>query len=60
MGRFSARFFIGEIGIVEGLNANAKLGFRTAYGFRTFEAAKVGLYHQLGRLPDPEVTHRFC
>ena len=47
-------------GIVEGLNANAKLGFRKAYGFRTFEAAEVALYHQLGRLPEPEVTHRFC
>ena len=47
-------------GIVEGLNANAKLAFRKAYGFRTFDAAKTALYHQLGRLPEPEVTHRFC
>ena len=47
-------------GIVEGLNANAKLRFRKAYGFRTFEAAEVALYHQLGRLPEPETTHRFC
>jgi transposase len=47
-------------GIVEGLNANAKLGFRKAYGFRTFHAAQVALYHQLGRLPEPELAHRFC
>lgn len=47
-------------GIVEGLNANVKLRFRKAYGFRTFEAAEVALYHQLGRLPEPEVAHRFC
>jgi transposase len=47
-------------GIVEGLNANAKLRFRKAYGFRTFEAAQVALYHQLGELPQPEMTHRFC
>ena len=47
-------------GIVEGLNANVKLGFRKAYGFRTFEAAQVALYHQLGDLPEPETTHRFC
>ena len=47
-------------GIVEGLNANVKLGFRKAYGFRTFEAAAVALYHQLGHLPEPEIAHRFC
>jgi transposase len=47
-------------GIVEGLNANAKLRFRKAYGFRTFEAAEVALYHQLGALPQPEVAHKFC
>ena len=47
-------------GIVEGLNANVKLRSRKAYGFRTFEVAEVALYHQLARLPEPEVTHRFC
>ncbi len=47
-------------GIVEGLNANVKLRSRKAYGFRTFEIAKVALYHQLARLTEPEVTHRFC
>lgn len=47
-------------GIVEGLNANAKLRFRKAYGFRTLDAVQVALYHQLGCLPEPQVTHRFC
>jgi len=28
-------------GIVEGLNAKAKLAFRKAYGYRTFQAAEV-------------------
>ena len=51
----------GEIsaGIVEGLNNKAKLTMRKAYGFRTAEAIEVALYHQLGKLPEPEFTHRF-
>ncbi len=47
-------------GIVEGLNGKAKLAFRKAYGYRTFQAAEVSLYHQLGHLPEPELTHTFC
>ena len=47
-------------GIVEGLNAIVKLRFRKAFGFRTFEAIEVALYHQLGQLPQPELAHRFC
>ena len=47
-------------GIVEGLNANAKLSFRKAYGFRTLDAMQVALYHQLGQLPEPPLIHRFC
>lgn len=52
----------GEIssGIVEGFNNKAKLTTRRAYGFRTFRAAEVALYHALGNLPQPETTHRFC
>jgi len=45
---------------VEGLNANAKLAIRKARGFRTYEALETALYHQLGRLPEPEMAHRFC
>jgi transposase len=47
-------------GIVEGLNANVKLAFKKAYGFRTYEAVQVALYHQLGELPKPRLFHRFC
>ncbi len=47
-------------GIVEGLNLLVKLRFRKAFGFRTVEAAEIALYHQLGQLPEPPLTHRFC
>ena len=47
-------------GIVEGPNANVKLRFRKAYGIRIFKAAEIALYHQLGRLPEPQLTHEFC
>lgn len=47
-------------GIVEGLNNKAKLTMRKAYGFRTAKAIEIALYHQLGALPEPEFTHRFC
>ena len=46
-------------GVVEALNNNAKLTMRKAYGFRTFAALEVALFHQLGQLPEPPVTHRF-
>ena len=47
-------------GIVEGLNGLVKLRFRKAFGFRTFQAIEVALYHELGELPQPTVVHRFC
>jgi transposase len=47
-------------GVVEGLNNRLKLTLRKAYGFRTFEAVEVALYHALGNLPEPEWTHEFC
>lgn len=47
-------------GIVEGMNLLVKLRFRKAFGFRTFAAMETALYHQLGHLPEPKVTHRFC
>jgi transposase len=47
-------------GTVEGLNNKAKLGIRKAYGFREFETIEIALFHQLGALPEPEFTHRFC
>jgi transposase len=47
-------------GVVEGLNAKAKLTMKKAYGFRTYRAIEVALYHTLGHLPRPSPTHRFC
>ena len=47
-------------GIVEGLNIKINLAIRKAYGYRSFEIMKVAIFHQLGDLPEPEVTHRFC
>ena len=46
-------------GIVEGLNNKVKLTTRKSYGFRTFGAIEIALYHNLGALPEPEFTHRF-
>ena len=47
-------------GAVEGFNNKAKLTTRRAYGFRTFHAIEVALYHTIGALPEPDTTHRFC
>ena len=46
-------------GVVEGLNTKVKLTMRKSYGFRTFKAAELALYHTLGKLPEPLLTHRF-
>ncbi len=46
-------------GAVEGLNNKLKVVTRKAYGFRTFQAAEIALYHTLGNLPEPKTTHRF-
>jgi transposase len=56
---FRARGAI-SAGAVEGLNNKAKLTTRKAYGFRSYRCLEIALYHTLGRLPEPEVTHRFC
>lgn len=46
-------------GIVEGLNCRVKLTFKKACGFRTLGATEVQLYHTLGDLPEPKLTHNF-
>ena len=47
-------------GIVEGLNNKVKLTTRKSYGFKTFKAIEIALYHNLGKLPEPPlITHRF-
>jgi transposase len=53
----------GEIssGVVEGLNNKIRVVTRRSYGFRTYDAMEIALYHTLGKLPEPDVlTHRFC
>ena len=52
----------GEIssGTVEGLNNKIRVVTRRSYGFRTYHAMEIALYHNLGRLPEPESTHDFC
>jgi transposase len=46
-------------GVVEGLNNKAKVTMRKSYGFRTFRILELALYHSLGKLPEPELTHQF-
>ncbi|MGF6702548.1 transposase [Paraburkholderia sp. MM5496-R1] len=46
-------------GVIEGLNNKAKVTMRKAYGFRTFRATEIALYHALGKLPEPPSTHTF-
>ena len=46
-------------GVVEGFNNKAKLTTRKSYGFRTYHAAEIALYHVLGALPASKVAHEF-
>jgi transposase len=46
-------------GVVEGFNNKAKVTLRKAYGFRTLSAMQIALFHQLGALPEPKLTHPF-
>lgn len=46
-------------GIVEGFNNKLKLITRKSYGFRTQKAYETALYHNLGSLPQPKITHEF-
>ena len=46
-------------GTVEGLNNKAKVVSHRCYGFRTAKTYITALYHCLGKLPEPEMVHRF-
>ena len=46
-------------GVVEGLNNKSKVTMRKSYGFRTFQILELSLYHTLGKLPEPQLAHRF-
>jgi len=55
---FEARGTV-SAGSVEGLNYKVKLAMKNAYGFRSLRAIEMALFHKLGGLPEPELTHRF-
>jgi transposase len=46
-------------GAVEGLNNKAKVVSHRCYGFRTAATYITALYHCLGKLPEPQLVHRF-
>ena len=47
-------------GTVEGLNRKINLVTRKSYGFRNYDILRIALFHTMGELPEPELTHRFC
>jgi transposase len=46
-------------GAVEGMNNKAKVVSHRCYGFRTAATYITALYHCLGKLPEPELVHKF-
>lgn len=55
---FHARGTI-SAGIVEGMNNKVKVTTRKAYGFRSYRAIRIALFHNLGGLPEPDFIHKF-
>lgn len=55
---FQARQGISTV-VVEGFNNKIKVITRKSYGFKTYKCIEMALYHVLGKLPEPELTHRF-
>lgn len=47
-------------GVVEGMNRKVNVVTRKAYGYRSEEIYRIALFHTLGKLPEPSVTHKFC
>jgi len=47
-------------GVVEGRSGKAKLTGRKAYGSRTPQGIAITLFHVMGNLSEPEISHRFC
>ncbi|MDR0362038.1 MAG: transposase [Planctomycetota bacterium] len=46
-------------GITEGLNNKSQTRIKLAYGYRTTKTLMLTLFHQLGNLSRPELSHRF-
>lgn len=47
-------------GAVEGLNRRINLVTRRAYGYKSYDVLEIALFHTMGKLPEPKMTHRFC
>jgi transposase len=45
--------------VVEGLNNKSKVTIRKSYGFNTYQAQRVMLFHTVGELPMPDLAHKF-
>jgi len=48
-----------SLGAVEGLNNKSKVVIRKSYGFKTVDMLRISLYHKVGRLPVPELAHKY-
>ncbi len=46
-------------GVVEGLNRKVNLIIRRGFGYRSLKYIRIALYHQLGDLVEPPITHTF-
>jgi transposase len=46
--------------MVEGMNHKARVALARSFGHRSFEVLKLVLYHNLGALPEPPSSHKFC
>jgi transposase len=46
--------------VTEGLNHKARVALARSYGHRSFQVLQLVLYHTLGDLPEPQLTHTFC
>jgi len=47
------------LGAVAGPNNRLKASLRKSYGFRTYRAITIMLYHKIWALPEPQFVHRF-
>lgn len=46
--------------MVEGMNHEARVSLARSFGHRSFDVLKLVLYHNLGDLPEPPCSHKFC
>ena len=46
-------------GVVEGVEQQSQSTMRKSYSLRAFRILELALYHSLGKLPEPELTHEF-